>query len=316
QTPTTAHRSYKRTQNGSASQLAIAEAERDAVRAHAVIAGVEAGMWKHKFNNKSQKKDSSKRLHTEARILTSTEGKEAAAETARKVQKKNAETERLKKRKEFETADILRRAQQQRDNSMFSDTIQSKTKPHLIDLAAALGLEYEGASVDVLRVRINAHSNESQNALEMKMMTQGPHIVVVLRHLVPRAVVSRLYLVLVHLHSYHPSIPPTSHRGLMFENPPQPLLSSRALPFKALNLTIFHPSHRQFPPLPPLPPPPFPGTQLSPPSSHSSNNFSFPSSSPNTHNYYIPPSSASTLAPPRPQPRLSPKPTELVSLIQ
>ncbi|KAF9068214.1 hypothetical protein BDP27DRAFT_1422096 [Rhodocollybia butyracea] len=124
-------------------------------------------MWKHKFNNKSQKKDSSKRFHTDARILTSMEGKElAAAETERKVQKKNAETERAKKRKEMETADILRRAEQQRDNSTFSGTIQSKTKPHPIDLAVALGLEYEGASVDVLRVRINTHFNAN---LELKL---------------------------------------------------------------------------------------------------------------------------------------------------
>ncbi|KAF9067509.1 hypothetical protein BDP27DRAFT_1422803 [Rhodocollybia butyracea] len=227
--PTTHRPSHKRTQNGSAQsrdfdqdcqiielqkQLAISEAERDAARAHAVIAGVEAGMWKHKFNNKSQKKDSSKRFHMDTCILTSMEGKELAA----------AETER-----------------------------KSKTKPHLIDLAVALGLKYKGASIDVLCVRINAHFNanlelksnpryvalftrkrkrtgdendDPRASRRRRSLTPGPSSRRSLtpgpsshhsptpgpssRRLSPTP--ASLY------HSYHPSIPPTSHCGFGFEN--------------------------------------------------------------------------------------------------
>ena len=89
-------------------QLAVAEADCDAVRAHAVMTGVESAMWKHKFNKKCQKKESLKWLHTEAHILTSREGKKlVAAEVAKKAQKKKAEAEKKKNWKEMETANML-----------------------------------------------------------------------------------------------------------------------------------------------------------------------------------------------------------------
>ncbi|KAE9382544.1 hypothetical protein BT96DRAFT_232645 [Gymnopus androsaceus JB14] len=140
--------------------LLIEQAEREAATVHAVLAGREASVLKHQLNAKARKKtDASKRFSTSARIVTSAEGKEQAiVEAEKREAKKSALEEKQKKKKDTERGDILRRAEQEREEVPFSGSIKSKSKADLQDILFALGLDIEG-NVATLRVRIDAHFN-------------------------------------------------------------------------------------------------------------------------------------------------------------
>ncbi|KAJ3981947.1 hypothetical protein F5890DRAFT_1476563 [Lentinula detonsa] len=142
------------------------QAERDAAMVHAVLAGQEAAVYKHCLNKRNQKKDSSKCFATDARVVTSREGKQQAkAEAAKKAAKKKVDDERQKRKKDLEREDILRRAAQEKESAAFSGSIKSKSKRELQDILFALGLEADG-TVAVLQVRINAHFDATPSLKE------------------------------------------------------------------------------------------------------------------------------------------------------
>ncbi|KAE9393576.1 hypothetical protein BT96DRAFT_923982 [Gymnopus androsaceus JB14] len=148
-------------------ELAVMKAERDAANVHAVISGQEVAIWKHRFNKKAEKKDTTKRFPTDARILTSREGKkEAVADAAKKAAKKKAEAERKKKKQDTEREDILRHAVQESESTAFSGSLTSKNKRDLIDIAFSLDIETDGASLNVLHVRLNAHFDANPSLKE------------------------------------------------------------------------------------------------------------------------------------------------------
>ncbi|KAJ3983045.1 hypothetical protein F5890DRAFT_1525767 [Lentinula detonsa] len=124
---------------------AILKAERDVANAHAVIAGQEAALWKYKCNKKAQKANAPKRIHTNSRVVTSEEGqREIAEDAAVKAAKQKAENEKLRKKKDLERADILRRAEQEREQIAYTGTLKSqKTKANLVDIAFSLQLPVE-----------------------------------------------------------------------------------------------------------------------------------------------------------------------------
>jgi len=139
-------------------EIAVIKAEWDAVNVHAIISGQEAAVWKHRYNKKARKKDTAKRFATDARIVTLREGREeAVVDTAKKAAKQKAEAEKKKKKQDVEREDILRRAAQEKESTAFSSSLKSKSKRDLVDIAFSLNVETDGASVDVLHVRLNAH---------------------------------------------------------------------------------------------------------------------------------------------------------------
>ncbi|KAJ3991864.1 hypothetical protein F5050DRAFT_1715744 [Lentinula boryana] len=133
-------------------ELVIVKAERDATNVHAVISGQEAAVWKHRYNKKAVKKDTTKRFTTDARIVTSREGREeAVADAAKKAAKKQAKAEKRKKKQDLEREDILCRATQEKESIAFSGSLKSKSKRDLTDIAFSLNVETDGATADVLR---------------------------------------------------------------------------------------------------------------------------------------------------------------------
>ncbi|KAJ3715225.1 hypothetical protein DFJ43DRAFT_1160523 [Lentinula guzmanii] len=142
------------------------QAERDAAAVHAVLAGQEAAVYKHRLNKRDKKDETSKRFATDARIVTSREGKlQAKREAAKKAAKQKAEEEKRKRKKDSEREDILRRAAQERDRTAFTGNIKSKSKHELQDILCALGLNADG-TVAVLQVRINAHFDATPSLKE------------------------------------------------------------------------------------------------------------------------------------------------------
>ncbi|KAJ3785864.1 hypothetical protein GGU10DRAFT_332821 [Lentinula aff. detonsa] len=124
---------------------AIDSTEHDVANAHAVIAGQEAALWKYKCNKKAQKANALKHIHTNSRVVTSEEGQQEIAEDAAvKAAKRKAENEKLRKKKDLERADILHRAEQEREQIAYTGTLKSqKTKANLVDIAFSLQLPVE-----------------------------------------------------------------------------------------------------------------------------------------------------------------------------
>ncbi|KAJ3729183.1 hypothetical protein DFJ43DRAFT_1038293 [Lentinula guzmanii] len=132
--------------------------QRDAAETHAVLIGQQYSVYKHRYNEKAQKKDSSRRVTTSSRILTSREGRlEIEEETAKRAEKLRTETERQKQKSDAQRMDIVRRAEQDRLGSEFSGNMKAMIKSKLIDIAFALKVPHEDATVDTLRIRLNAH---------------------------------------------------------------------------------------------------------------------------------------------------------------
>ena len=139
-------------------ESASIKAQRDAAQAHAVFAGQQFAVYKHRYNNKVNKKESSKRVTTSARILTSREvRKEIEQDAAKKVQRQKVEAERETRKAEAEQADIIRRAEQERLGSEFSGSLNSMSKKALVDIAFSLKVPLKHTTQDALRVRLRAH---------------------------------------------------------------------------------------------------------------------------------------------------------------
>ncbi|KAJ3996349.1 hypothetical protein F5050DRAFT_1819178 [Lentinula boryana] len=130
----------------------------DAAETHAVLIGQQYSVYKHRCNEKAQKKDSSRCVTTSSRILTSREGRsEIEEETVKRAEKMRTETERQKQKSDAQCMDIVRRAEQDRLASEFSGNMKTMIKSKLIDIAFALKVPHEDVTVDTLRIRLNAH---------------------------------------------------------------------------------------------------------------------------------------------------------------
>ncbi|KAE9409715.1 hypothetical protein BT96DRAFT_1012644 [Gymnopus androsaceus JB14] len=91
----------------------------------------------------SLKRDTTKRFPTDARILTSREGKkEAVADAVKKAAKEKAEAERKKKKQ----------------NTGWEDILHCNNRD-LTDIAFSLDIETDSASLNVLRVCLKAYFN-------------------------------------------------------------------------------------------------------------------------------------------------------------
>ncbi|KAJ3746217.1 hypothetical protein DFH05DRAFT_1541743 [Lentinula detonsa] len=121
-------------------ESASIKAQRDAAQAHAVFA------------------ESSKRVTTSARVLTSREvRKEIEQDAAKKVQRQKDEAERETRKAEAEKADIIRHAEQERLGTQFSGNLNSMTKKAMVDIAISLKVPSSDVTQDALRVRLKAH---------------------------------------------------------------------------------------------------------------------------------------------------------------
>ncbi|KAJ3717404.1 hypothetical protein C8R42DRAFT_644650 [Lentinula raphanica] len=140
-------------------KVTILKAEWDLSQVHAVIAAQEASIWRHCFNQRTKKKDdSTKRFKTDARIVTSQEGRmEALAEAAKKAAKKQAEKDRQARKQQVDRDDVIRQAEQEKEGAAFSGSLKSKSKHDMVDIAFALGVQSEGISAQVLRVCLHSH---------------------------------------------------------------------------------------------------------------------------------------------------------------
>ncbi|KAJ4466958.1 hypothetical protein C8R41DRAFT_925924 [Lentinula lateritia] len=139
--------------------LAITKAERDAATVYAVCSGQEASIYKHRLNSRKNKKDSSKRFPTLARVVTSRDGRiQAKEDDVRRQAKVQADEERARKKKDKERDDIIRRAAQEKEGTEFKGSLNSKNKTELEDIAFSLGLDIDATAI-VLKIRIDAHFN-------------------------------------------------------------------------------------------------------------------------------------------------------------
>ncbi|KAJ3802836.1 hypothetical protein GGU11DRAFT_858081 [Lentinula aff. detonsa] len=139
-------------------ESASIKAQRDAAQAHAVFAGQQVAVYKHRYNSKVNKKESSKRVTTSARVLTSREvRKEIEQDAAKKVQRQKDEAERETRKAEAEKADIIRRAEQERLGTQFSGNMNSMSKKALVDIAFSLKVPSEDVTQDALRICLKAH---------------------------------------------------------------------------------------------------------------------------------------------------------------
>ncbi|KAJ3963816.1 hypothetical protein EV361DRAFT_983655 [Lentinula raphanica] len=141
----------------------IAE-QRNAAEAHAILIGQQYSIANYRLNQKKKKKNTSKRISTSARILTSAEAQQEFAEAAaRKAEEQRAKDLKQQQKDEQNRADILRRAEQELTQATFSGSLKSLNKSTLIDIAFALKVKYDGASAGTLRVRLNAHFDANED---------------------------------------------------------------------------------------------------------------------------------------------------------
>ncbi|KAJ3996381.1 hypothetical protein F5050DRAFT_1819146 [Lentinula boryana] len=76
-------------------ESASIKAQRDVAQAHAVFAGQQVAVYKHRYNSKVNKKELLKKVTTSAQVITSREvRKEIEEDVAKKVQKQKLEAER------------------------------------------------------------------------------------------------------------------------------------------------------------------------------------------------------------------------------
>ncbi|KAJ4475481.1 hypothetical protein J3R30DRAFT_3705946 [Lentinula aciculospora] len=89
-------------------EVAMLKAQHDAAHTHVVFAGQQYSVYKHRYNEKSKKKDSSQKVSTSACILTSEQGKiEIEEDALQRADKKSANEERQKQRSNLLHANIL-----------------------------------------------------------------------------------------------------------------------------------------------------------------------------------------------------------------
>ncbi|KAJ3756710.1 hypothetical protein EV360DRAFT_71765, partial [Lentinula raphanica] len=144
-------------------EVTLLKAQRDAAQVHAVFAGQQYSVYKHRYNEKNKKKDNSRRVSTSARILTSEQGRMEIEEDAiRRADKKKADEEKQKQKSVNLHADIVRRAKQERLSSVFSGNINTMSKSKLVDIAFALKVPYDDTTAEVLCIRLKAHFDANE----------------------------------------------------------------------------------------------------------------------------------------------------------
>ncbi|KAJ7889103.1 hypothetical protein B0H14DRAFT_3127090 [Mycena olivaceomarginata] len=122
------------------------------------MAGLHIQSLQYKLNAKGKKRGGNERtLSTTARMLTSAEGRQLAAEKrTAQLEKKAKEDENRAQRLLADAEVIKRRAELGREGMIFSGTIKSLKAPQAKDLAWSLELD-ENANRDVLIDRILKH---------------------------------------------------------------------------------------------------------------------------------------------------------------
>ncbi|KAJ3868182.1 hypothetical protein EV359DRAFT_77935 [Lentinula novae-zelandiae] len=193
--------------------LAITKAEHDAATAYAVCSGQEASIYKHCLNSHTNKKDSSKRFPTLARVVTSRDGRiQAKEDDVRRQAKVQADEERARKKKDKERDDIIRRAAQEKEGTEFKGSLNSKNKTELEDIAFSLGLDIDATAI-ILKIQIDAHFNATPS------LKQDPRYMGLFTRKRKRAPVL----------SENDDIRPSSSRRLLSPNPRSPSPSSYSL---------------------------------------------------------------------------------------
>ncbi|KAJ3993231.1 hypothetical protein F5050DRAFT_1847970 [Lentinula boryana] len=115
----------------------------------------ELSVLKEKFTEVQEQRDAAE---THAVLIGQQEGRsEIEEETVKRAEKMRTETERQKQKSDAQHMDIVRRAEQDRLASEFSGNMKTLIKSKLIDIAFALKVPHEDATVDTLRIRLNTH---------------------------------------------------------------------------------------------------------------------------------------------------------------
>ncbi|KAJ3742589.1 hypothetical protein DFH05DRAFT_1461662 [Lentinula detonsa] len=139
-------------------ESASLKAQRDAAQVHAVFAGQQYAVYKHRLHEKRKRKEGSKRVSTSARVLTSMQGRlEIAADAAKKAEKSRELQKKKEKDAQKAREDIVRRAEQEKERTEFSGNMKYMVRSTLVDIAFSLNIETEKATAETLRVRLNAH---------------------------------------------------------------------------------------------------------------------------------------------------------------
>ncbi|KAJ3985250.1 hypothetical protein F5890DRAFT_1553361 [Lentinula detonsa] len=139
-------------------ESASLKAQHDAAQAHAVFAGQQYAVYKHRLHEKTKKKEASKQVSTSARVLTLMQGRlEIAADAAKKAMK----SQELQKKKEKDAQkareDIVCRAEQEKEHTEFFGNMKYMGRSTLVDIAFSLNMETEQVTIEMLHVCLNAH---------------------------------------------------------------------------------------------------------------------------------------------------------------
>ncbi|KAG6834808.1 hypothetical protein H0H93_007268 [Arthromyces matolae] len=120
----------------------FAEAQRNAAEVHAVFAIREAATLRQQAHRRAEKKDGhGRRIHVNARVMTSEEGLRMCEEDrAAREEKERQKREKQSKRDAVNKENVVRR-ETYGATMVFSGSLSSKNKTQLGDLAAALGFE-------------------------------------------------------------------------------------------------------------------------------------------------------------------------------
>lgn len=132
-------------------ELEYTRAQRDSAETHAVQSQRQCAVWKHRFNKKQEKsrKETSRRVHTRARIVTNDLGLEdAQQEHNKRVKKKQKEAAKHAQRAAKQKEDLVRRATQGSTRAFVGSLSLSKNKTELEDIADAVGIDISGTSAN------------------------------------------------------------------------------------------------------------------------------------------------------------------------
>ncbi|KAJ7026494.1 hypothetical protein C8F04DRAFT_1238600 [Mycena alexandri] len=147
-------------------QRSLAREQRDSAASHAILAGELIRTLKGQLNAKKSKAHgtSGRIVHTESRIITTTEGRAAAAtQKEARDQRDAAAVKRQEKKDDAAAASRARRADLTAARMTFTGTFKQQKLGELQDLAWALGLEEKGTK-GVLLERIQGHFALPANA--------------------------------------------------------------------------------------------------------------------------------------------------------
>lgn len=136
-----------------------ARGQRDHATAHAILCGREVQTLKTKMNAKAANADKQQGRLTliGGHVVTTSEGRQVAADQKQAKVDKLAKTALTKQKKDDEKSAIhARRQKDGRDGMLFSGALQTQKRAVLADVAWTLGLEETGTRDDLIS-RINVH---------------------------------------------------------------------------------------------------------------------------------------------------------------